>query len=468
LLVRPVYSQTTNLTICSGDSALIFGQYQQQQGTYINSLQTIHGCDSILTVQLQVNTSYLQNESIEICSGDSVLAGGIYQTQSGVYTDSLESVFGCDSIIVTALIVHPVYNDVFNPEICQGDSIAFFGSYHQTSGTYNQLFQSVFGCDSSVTYQLVVHPVYSQTTNLTICSGDSALIFGQYQQQQGTYINSLQTIHGCDSILTVQLQVNPAYFQQLSVEICEGDSALVFGQYESVSGVYYDSLQASLGCDSITMIALVVHPVFVNQLPVIHLCNGDSVFIFGQHEFTGGLYYDTLQTVNGCDSILAQELDIIPIGNVTINYSNGNIVASPPGLSYSWINCITGLPIPGQNGAVFVPVANGTYAAIGELNGCVDTSDCYTVTVIGLEEKELFQTTVFPNPTSDKLTIDLKIVTEETQIMIASLSGEIIMRNNFSNTQSIEMDVSQLAGGNYIVSILSERGISRHELIILP
>ena len=431
-------------------------------------MQTVHGCDSIEVVQLQVNPGYFQQLLIEICSGDSVLAGGSYQTQSGIYTDSLQTTLGCDSIIVTTFVVHPVYNDVLSLEICQGDSAYFLGSDHHASGTYNQLFQSVFGCDSSVTYQLQVHPVYSTTTNLTICSGDSTLIFGQYEQQSGTYTSSMQTIYGCDSIQIVQLLVNPTYFQQLSLEICEGDSALIFNQYESVSGVYYDSLQTTLGCDSVRVISLIVHPNPINQLPVIHLCAGDSSFIFGQYEFTDGLYYDTLQTINGCDSILIQEVDLLPMSNVTINYSNGLIVASPPGLSYTWLNCSTGQTIPGQNGAVFTPVSNGTYAAIGELNGCVDTSDCYTTTVIGLGEEELFQTSVFPNPTSDKLTIDFKIETHETHVTITALSGEIVMANNFFNAQSVEMDVSQLAGGNYIVSILSERGISRHELVILP
>jgi hypothetical protein len=202
-------------------------------------------------------------------------------------------------------------------------------------------------------------------------------------------------------------------------------------------------------------------------LPSIHLCDGDSSFIFGQYEFTSGLYYDTLQTVNGCDSILAQELDITTFDHVTTEYSNGVITATPSGLNYSWFNCLTDLTIPGQINSVFTPASGGTYAAIGQLNGCIDTSDCF-IDYVEIDEYEQYHVSLFPNPATDKITIDLDRITGTTKVVIASLSGEVVMTMGFDNFQTMELDIAYLASGNYLVSIISDHEISRHELIILP
>ncbi|PIZ06091.1 MAG: hypothetical protein COY57_03840, partial [Flavobacteriales bacterium CG_4_10_14_0_8_um_filter_32_5] len=68
---------------------------------------------------------------------------------------------------------------------------------------------------------------------LTICQGDSSLIFGTYQNTSGTYYDSLQTVNGCDSILATTLTVNPTYFNNNYDTICQGDSSLIFGTYQN-------------------------------------------------------------------------------------------------------------------------------------------------------------------------------------------------------------------------------------------
>jgi gliding motility-associated-like protein len=44
---------------------------------------------------------------VEICEGESYFAGGAFQFASGLFIDTLLSFAGCDSILMTELIVHP-------------------------------------------------------------------------------------------------------------------------------------------------------------------------------------------------------------------------------------------------------------------------------------------------------------------------------------------------------------------------
>lgn len=135
------YPQTTaaNATICDGDSIFLGGAYQTTAGVYVDSLLSFGGCDSVVTTTLSTDQSYFIQATENICLGDSILLGGAYQTTAGFYTDSLQTVLGCDSTIVTFLdITSPPNISFTNPgdTICaQEDPFSMNGS--PAGGTYS-------------------------------------------------------------------------------------------------------------------------------------------------------------------------------------------------------------------------------------------------------------------------------------------------------------------------------------------
>ena len=90
--------------------------------------------------------------------------------------------------------------------------------------------------------------------------------------------------------------------------ICQGDSVQVFGQWVSQSGIYYDSLSTPIGCDSIVQQSVQYTAPILNTLPSLSICQGDSVQIFGAWVSTATTLYDSLSTPAGCDSVVAQEV----------------------------------------------------------------------------------------------------------------------------------------------------------------
>ena len=313
----PIFIQSP--VICNGSSFTVNGHSYTMPGDYIDTLSSAGGvCDSLIYTHLTVANNYTVSAVSTICLGDSILLGGAYQTQAGVYVDSLQSVFGCDSAVTTTLTVNPSYNMFSSSEICQGDSTLFMGTYYHASGTYTNTLQTVNGCDSSFTLQLLVRPTYSITTNLALCNGDSVLIFGQYRHLAGTYVDSLQTMYGCDSIRIVQLQMNSMYLQNVALEICSGDSILLEGAYQTQSGVYVDSLQSVFGCDSVLTTTLTVRPDF-NLLFSLEICQGDSAYFLGSYHHTSGTYNQLFQSVFGCDSSVTYQLQVHPVYSTPIN-----------------------------------------------------------------------------------------------------------------------------------------------------
>ena len=65
--------------------------------------------------------------------------------------------------------MNPVDSIRLLEEICEGDTYDFHGIEINTSGTYKDTLVAVLGCDSIVTLELTVHPVYALTVEDQTC-----------------------------------------------------------------------------------------------------------------------------------------------------------------------------------------------------------------------------------------------------------------------------------------------------------
>jgi gliding motility-associated-like protein len=128
---------------------------------------------------LTVNPTYQINQFQSICFGDSVLFGGVYQNSTGIYYDSLQTTLGCDSLIITGLSVYNVYNDTVFQSICEGDSLILGGGLQGGTGFYLDSFQSLEGCDSVVTTLLTVNLISNLTgsDDLTLTPCEEVQLF---------------------------------------------------------------------------------------------------------------------------------------------------------------------------------------------------------------------------------------------------------------------------------------------------
>lgn len=282
---------TLDVTICSGDSIFAGGAYQTTSGIYTDSFLNVGGCDSIIITDLAVVNSFFQNLTLTICSGDSVFLEGEYQTAAGVYFDSLTSSSGCDSLLVTTLIVLNAYADTFDITICDIDSIFAGGEWQNTSGTYVDSFSAANGCDSVIVTVLDVVSEYVTDNPVTLCIGSSYFAGGALQTTAGIYYDTLISSPGCDSIVITDLQFVAFFDIQDAVSICDGESYFAGGALQTTSGVYVDSLIAAGGCDSIVTTTLTVNPlpiVTFNQLDQEYCTADGSVALTGVP--TGGTF----------------------------------------------------------------------------------------------------------------------------------------------------------------------------------
>ena len=93
---------------------------------------------------------------MEICEGETYNQYGFNETQAGIYTNRSLSVYGCDSLFSINLIVNPIYNDTITAEICQGQTYTEYNFNVNTQGVHTQRLQSVKGCDSLFSVNLIL------------------------------------------------------------------------------------------------------------------------------------------------------------------------------------------------------------------------------------------------------------------------------------------------------------------------
>ena len=65
-----------------------------------------------------------------------MLFNGSYYDTTGVYVDTLQAGAGCDSIVTLELTVLPIYMEAVPAEICDGDDFDFNGTLYTEAGTY--------------------------------------------------------------------------------------------------------------------------------------------------------------------------------------------------------------------------------------------------------------------------------------------------------------------------------------------
>ena len=102
-----ICEQVDTLRICQGDSLWVAGAYQTRAGTYRESWGYEATCQRIKTIHLEVLASSVRKQRITLCAGEQRHVGGEWPEQSGVYYDTLQNHLGCDSVVVTELIVQP-------------------------------------------------------------------------------------------------------------------------------------------------------------------------------------------------------------------------------------------------------------------------------------------------------------------------------------------------------------------------
>ncbi len=232
--------------------------------------------------------------------------------------------------------------------------------------------------------------------------------------------------------------------------ICSGQSYLFNGNLYSTTGVYTDTFQSSIGCDSMVSLDLKTVNSFTTILDE-NICSDTSYTFAGQILTQNGTYIDTLQTAGNCDSIIQLNLFFVSI-DTTITKSGNNYTANQNNAQYQWYDCM--FTFQYVNTQTFNPTNFGQFIVTLNYKGCLDTSECMgyylpeSVKNVGANPA-LSSYQIIPNPALNY--IKIKGCEPNTEIKIYNMTGTLVQRNNTQNDQQVPIE--SLPKGIYLIQI---------------
>ena len=167
----------------------------------------------------------------------------------------------------------------------------------------------------------------------TICENDFYDFRGRKIHQPGVYYDSLIATTGCDSVYKLILKTNPTFFEEINATICDNEYYNFGGKHLNKPGVYYDSLVAFTGCDSVIKLMLKVNPTYIFEHTET-ICNNEVYHFRGKQLNKSGVYYDSLMSMQGCDSVYKLNLIVLPDAII----ENKELILCASELPYQWFD----------------------------------------------------------------------------------------------------------------------------------
>ena len=201
-IIRPnfvsCFPTTTSITASSCDPYVSpSGNYTwTTSGLYSDTLMNVGGCDSIIDVDLTINTVSTSTISATGCTSYTSPSGNYTWTVDGQYMDTIPNAGGCDSIMTINLTLSEVINNI-TEAACDSYTSPSGNFVWTTTGIYNDTLVAAGGCDSIVVVDLtidVIDVTVSEANNVITanqtgasyqwidCGNGNAIIQGETSQ----------------------------------------------------------------------------------------------------------------------------------------------------------------------------------------------------------------------------------------------------------------------------------------------
>ena len=428
--------------------------------------------------------------SISTCGDYTWSANGTTYASSGSYIETLLSSSGCDSTATLNLTITAPTTSLSTVNGC--DTYNWNGTEYTSSGTYTWTGTNAASCDSVATLNLTMSasPTISLSSFMdpTTCSGTEGTITiggtgtgvvswtGAAVGNSGTVTTpytisglgsgnySITFDNGCASNAVTQGLISPGATTSTDASTACDTYNWNGTDYTSSGSFTWTGLNA-VSCDSVATLNLTINNSTTSNIDVTEC----DIYNWNGTDYTSsGTYTWTEQNAVQCDSVATLNLTINNTPNASANYVDGiTMTADLAGAEYAWIDCNdNNALINGATNQTYTATINGDYAVIVTENGCSATSACLNVNSVGIIENSFgTDINVYPNPTSQEITIDLGAEYLNIVIRITNALGQIIEVKQIATSSSVDLTLNG-APGTYILEISAENGIKARVRVV--
>ncbi|MCC6818547.1 MAG: T9SS type A sorting domain-containing protein [Bacteroidia bacterium] len=452
-LTKGVFDASDTIDVCNGYISPSRKFTWSKSGTYYDTIPTYYGCDSAITIYLTIRKSTSFSFNAHACDSFISPSGKLIWKSSGVYSEKIKNIAGCDSTITVYLTIGG-NKDTIYPVACNKYTVPSGKRTLLISGNYFDTLTDFRGCDSIIDIRLIIHKDQYASIDLSGCSKVAAPSGKRIYTAEGTYNDTLKTLSGCDSFLSVKVKL-------------KNSSATVIasscGSYKSPddrniwtkSGIYIDTLTNMAFCDSFITYNITIYESSSSSMQV-QACRYYRSPSNKKTWTKTGTYTDTLVNAVGCDSVISIQLTI-PTNDVGVTQNGKHLSAISFTGNFRWLDCNNNFSfITGANTRDFTAPAIGHYALEVTDSNCTDTSMCYFVNNVSILNSNKLETLIVsPNPNKGLIEIESPSLLNHAKLRIIDLSGRVVYEAYYDEFQK-EQVLLQIAPGSYLLEILAE------------
>lgn len=445
--------ETVHATICEG-SSYSFGPYEltepnQEGQPYMLLGTTANGCDSTIYLYLSVTPAVRALAGTKyINTGATYDFNGKVLSQTGVYYDTLRAENGCDSIVELHLYV--VNKSIGYEEItvCANEMPFHWKTQVLTeAGNYSFDTLTVVGTDSVVALTLNVLPTFTTSLGTKyINMGESFAFNNQLLTQTGMYYDTLSAVNGCDSVLSLRLVAMAKQKGNIQMSVCQNELPVLWkDQTIEKAGVYSFDTLTTVGTDSVVTLTLTVNDTY-RTADTLKICEGDSLLWEGIMLSEAGEYQVTYTSVAHCDSVMMLSLEVVRRNVIQVD-----TVITTADLPFVFLED-TLLDVGTQEGIYDTAiVVNGEpCSTIYNLHITVKMGE--GINNVGADKLNIYPTMI---AVGEKVNLSLPQADELT-VTVMDMTGDVMATYHPTNTHLVMDDF--YTAGMYIVRVTSSNG----------
>ncbi|MBI2258666.1 MAG: T9SS type A sorting domain-containing protein [Flavobacteriia bacterium] len=380
-----------------------------------------------------------------------------------------------------------------------------------TAGTYTFEFTSSNNCpatslDVTLTDPNATSPSITASGSTTFCEGGSvtltssmadSYLWSTGETTQSIVVSSSSNVDvttmlsGCSATSSntiITANPNPVINAGQDVSVCSGESVVLQGSgafsYDWDNGVidgqpFVPSATATYTvtgtdvnlCTGTDQVVITIMTGTINAGGDQTVCAGQSVTLTGSNGtnfiWNNGVqdgvafvptqtmtYTATGEATNGCtdtDDVLitVNPIPTVDAGDDVVACIGTQVTLTATGATvYQWTGGIL-------NNTPFTVSDTMTYTVTGTLNGCTDSDD---VTVFaedcsGINEGQLTNLQLFPNPTSSFITLKADDLSSVKSVEVIDQIGRVIVSIETNSSNEVLIDLSTLSNGTYYVTL---------------
>ncbi len=304
------------------------------------------------------------------------------------------------------------------------------------------------------------------------------------------YVLKAKSKRGCvnqDSVLVV-VDTLPKAYAGLDKRICKGNLVTLTGSGDgalswnnnvvnsaaftpNISLQYVLTVTNNFNCQNKDSVNVIVDTLpYVNAGLDKNVCYKDFTTLNGKGDGTltwnngilnniafkptqSNAYILTALNANNCSQKDTIQLYLTKVDTAINLINNKKLQAKAATAQYQWIDCNTYQIIQNAQNREFTATLNGNYAVVITENNCSDTSSCYQLLPLSLNniiQPDVLK--IYPNPTSSKVFIEYKD-DKFFNYSITDMSGKIILKSEINYQYKTEINLENFETGVYFITI---------------